>query len=141
MVETDRARRRDAHRIVKIDTGALEDADQLRVRAEPDAAARQFLLVALEYHGVPARRAQQMRHDQPAKRTTDDESAALTHAPPSALHVSSSAKADDPVVTALRNHTRAMRLLDAPPARGMTTFVVAHDHHDSAQDMASWPGL
>ena len=84
-VEADRPRRLDAHRLVEIDAGALEDGDELRMRAEPDAAARQFLVIALEHGGVPAGRAQQMRRDQPAERAADDEGAARTHLFPSPL--------------------------------------------------------
>ena len=57
--------------LVEIDAGALENGDELRMGAEPDAAARQFLIVALEHRGVPADRAQQMRDHQPAERAAD----------------------------------------------------------------------
>src|ERR1700685_3045796 len=53
--------------------------------AQPNAAARQLLVIALEDGRVPAGRAQQMRHDQPAQRTADDEGAARTHLFPSPL--------------------------------------------------------
>src|SRR5580698_5546046 len=53
--------------------------------AKADAAARQLLVIALEHGGVPAGRAQQMRHDQPTQRAADDEGAARTHLFPSPL--------------------------------------------------------
>src|SRR5581483_6987520 len=74
-VEADGLARRQSHRLVEVDAGALEDADELRMGAEADAAARQLILVALEHHGVPAGAAQQMRRDQPAERATDDQRA------------------------------------------------------------------
>ena len=80
--------------LVEIDAGALENGDELRMRAEPDAAARQFLIVALEYGGVPADRAQQMRDHQPAERAADDQSAGRCHA--RRLALSSSANGPGP---------------------------------------------
>src|ERR1700685_842879 len=53
--------------------------------AKANAAARQLLGIALEHSRVPSGRAQQMRHDQPAQRTADDEGAARTHIFPSPL--------------------------------------------------------
>ena len=118
MVEAYRPRRRNAHGFVEIHAGAPEDADELRVRPEPNAAARQFLLVALEHHGIPAGRTQQMRHDQPAERPADDESTAIAHAYPHAKRMSSSAQADDPVITALRSHTPAIAITGCPAFAG-----------------------
>src|SRR4029077_19004121 len=46
-VEADGARRLDPHRLVEIDAGALEDGDELRMGAQPNAAARQLLVIAL----------------------------------------------------------------------------------------------
>ena len=84
-VEADRPRRLDPHRLVEVDAGALEDGDELRMGAKADAAARQLLVIALEHGRVPAGRAQQMRHDQPAQRAADDEGAAGAHSFPSSL--------------------------------------------------------
>src|SRR5271163_3179020 len=52
------------------------------MRAEPDAAAGQLFLVALEDDRVPAGRTQQMRDDEPAERAADDECAAHYSPPP-----------------------------------------------------------
>jgi hypothetical protein len=56
----------DTHRLVEIDSGAFEDANELRMRTEPDAAARQLVVAALEHDRLPADRALQMRSDESA---------------------------------------------------------------------------
>ena len=70
-IETDDLRHLDAHRLVERDAGAPQDGDQLRMRPEPDAAARQFLGIALEDDRVPANAAEQMRGEKPAERAAD----------------------------------------------------------------------
>jgi hypothetical protein len=62
-VEADDFGHADAHRLVEGNAGALQDANELWMRAEPDTGARQLFGVALEDHGVPADLAQEMRCD------------------------------------------------------------------------------
>ena len=70
-IEAHRFSQLDAHRFVEGNAGAAQDGDELWMRAEADAAARQFLFVAFEHDGVPAGAAQKMRGKEPAKRTAD----------------------------------------------------------------------
>ena len=76
-VEADDVLDLDAHRVVEIDAGAVQNFDELRMRAEADAAARQLLGIALEHDDVPADAAHQVRGDQPAERAADHQRARL----------------------------------------------------------------
>ena len=62
--------------LVEIDTGTLENGDQLRMRAKPDATARQLFLVAFEDNRVPPGAAQKLRREQSAERAADDQRSA-----------------------------------------------------------------
>jgi hypothetical protein len=57
-----------------------EDVDELRQDADAGPAAGEGLRIALEHDRVPAHMAQQMRRQQPAVRTADDQSAPYGHA-------------------------------------------------------------
>ena len=65
--EADGALQLDTHRLVERDAGAAQNGNKLRMCAEADAAAGQFLVIALEHHRVPADAAQKMRREQPAE--------------------------------------------------------------------------
>jgi hypothetical protein len=69
----------DAHGIVERDAEPLGHGMQLRMGGDAGAAAGQFLGVALEHRGVPARAAQHVGGEQAADRTADDERAWLGH--------------------------------------------------------------
>src|SRR5207253_2767321 len=64
-----------SHRLVEIDTDAAQHIDELRMRAQPGAAAGEVLGIALEHDGVPAGAAQEMCREQPAERTADHQAA------------------------------------------------------------------
>jgi len=64
-----------AHRPVEGDAGAAQDRDELRMRAEADAAAGQFFFIALEDAGVPAGAAKKMRGEESAQRSADNQRA------------------------------------------------------------------
>jgi hypothetical protein len=72
-VETDHFAHGDAHRRVERDAGATQDRDELRMSAEPNAAAGQIFVVALEHDRVPTAAAKKVCRQQPAERSADDE--------------------------------------------------------------------
>ena len=67
------------HRLVEIDPDAPQYIDELRMRAQPGAAAREVLGIALEHKGIPAGAAQEMCGEQPAERAADHQSASRGH--------------------------------------------------------------
>src|SRR5262249_36416715 len=69
----------DAHRLVEIDANAAEYVDELRMGAEPGAAAGEVLGIALENDRVPAGAAQEMGREQPAERAADHQGASCGH--------------------------------------------------------------
>lgn len=60
-IETNDLRHRDTHGRIEGDSGAAQHRNELRMGAKPDAAAGQRFLVALEYYGVPAGAAKEIR--------------------------------------------------------------------------------
>ena len=110
--------------------------------AKADAAARQLLVIALEDGGVPAGRAQQMRHDQPAQRAADDEGAAGTHLFPSPLWGGAGVGVErlSAIVDALRDARRHSTPHPTLPHKGEGDAGRA-SCHGNAQDMLSCPGL
>src|SRR2546429_621251 len=67
-VEADDGVDLDPHGFVEVDADAMQNVDELRMRADAGAAAGQILGVALEHDDVPADVAQQMRGQQSAER-------------------------------------------------------------------------
>lgn len=74
-VEADRGPHLDPHRVVERQADALHQLGERVMRADPDAAAGEVLGDALEHHGVPADRAQQVRGEEAAERAADHQRA------------------------------------------------------------------
>src|SRR5262249_10351065 len=78
-IEEDERVEANSHRLVEIDPETAQDADELRMRAEPGAAPGEILRVALEDDSVPADAAQKTCCEQPAERTADHQGTSSDH--------------------------------------------------------------